>query len=95
MNGLTIYKNEEILISYYNTPIHSNFGLYIGFNVKNILLSYKEFWNKDEYLHLINHCMFTDELKEEIVKEALTPLDPKRLMHKIEKYGIEIVLDEL
>ena len=39
--------------------------------------------------------MFTDELKEEIVKEALTPLDPKRLMHKIEKYGIEIVLDEL
>lgn len=92
LKGIDNINNKEILLPLKSAYRDGYCELYLGFNVKNILLSYKEFWNKDDYQHIINHYIVTDELKEEIIKEAFIP---KRLMHKIEKYGMECVLDEI
>jgi hypothetical protein len=92
LKGIDTINNREIFLHFKSGYRNCYTELYLEFNVHNILLSYKEFWNKDDYLHLINHCMITDELKEEIVKEAF---NPKRLMYKIENYGMECSLDEI
>jgi hypothetical protein len=92
LKGIDVINNREILLPLKYPYCNRYTEIFLTFNLKNILLSHKDFWNKNDYLHLINHCIVADDLKEEIVKETF---NPKRLMYKIEKYGMEYVLNQI
>ncbi len=94
LKGIDNIQNKEYFISFYDKQIIDNPlpSISVFFNVKNILISYKESWNKNDYLGVGKHYLFINKMKEDLVKKVL---HPERIMNKIKQYGLDITLDNI